>query len=171
MIVILMGVAGSGKTTLGQRLAETLNWQFVEGDYFHSQANVAKMRRGAALTDADRWPWLKAIRAEIERFQASGNSVVVACSALKENYRTILAGKSPDTIKFVYLKVEPAVLRSRLKQRSGHFMKAHMLESQLATLEAPEKAVVIDIEAETTLETLVAQICLRLNITADIPRT
>ncbi|MEM0981786.1 MAG: gluconokinase [Cyanobacteria bacterium P01_H01_bin.58] len=169
MIVILMGVAGSGKTTVGQRLAATLNWQFIEGDRFHSPANVAKMRRGEPLTDVDRWPWLNAIRTEIEQIQAAGSSVVVACSALKEDYRVVLAGKSADAIKFVYLKVTPEVLRSRLMQRSGHFMKAQMLASQLATLESPDNALVLEVEAETTLATLVEQICLRLDLPTDTP--
>ncbi|MEO1093997.1 MAG: gluconokinase [Cyanobacteria bacterium J06638_28] len=169
MIVILMGVAGSGKTTVGQQLAKRLNWQFIEGDRFHSQANVEKMRRGEPLTDVDRRPWLKAIRTEIERVQASGGSVVVACSALKKDYRAVLAGKSHDAIKFVYLKVTPAVLRSRLIQRSGHFMKADMLEGQLATLETPANALVMDVKAETAVAALVEQICLRLNLVADVP--
>jgi gluconokinase len=143
MIVVLMGVCGSGKTTVGQALAESLHWRFVDADDFHPQANVAKMARGIALTDDDRWPWFDRIVAELQRHQAAGAHVVVACSALKQEYRDRLA--QGGALRFAYLKGDAATIEPRLADRSGHFMPASLLTSQLATLEEPSEAIVIDI--------------------------
>jgi gluconokinase len=143
MIVVVMGVAGSGKTTVGQQLAANLGWRFVEGDDFHPAANVAKMARGQPLTDADRAPWLHALRREMVRSRDRGESLVVTCSALKASYRAILRGDDGAAVQFVYLKVDPAILRQRLQQRQGHFMPASLLASQLAELEEPEDAIVV----------------------------
>jgi gluconokinase len=136
MIVVLMGVAGSGKTTLGRLLAGQLGWTFVEGDAFHPPANVEKMHRGEALTDTDRAPWLRALHARIDELAASGRSAVVACSALKQAYRDVLADGRPEVV-FVHLTAPAAVLRDRVEQRRGHFMPPSLLDSQLATLEQP----------------------------------
>jgi gluconokinase len=136
MIVVLMGVTGSGKTTLGRLLADQLGWTFVEGDAFHPQANVDKMHRGEALTDADRAPWLRALRARIDQLAAAGQSAVVACSALKQAYRDVLAAGRPEVV-FVHLTAPAAVIRDRLNHRRGHFMPPTLLDSQLATLETP----------------------------------
>jgi carbohydrate kinase (thermoresistant glucokinase family) len=111
MIVVVMGVAGSGKTTVGQQLAANLGWRFVEGDDFHPAANVAKMAQGQPLTDADRAPWLQALRREMVRSRDRGESLVVTCSALKASYRAMLRGDDGAAVQFVYLKVDPAVLQ------------------------------------------------------------
>ena len=142
-ILVLMGVAGSGKTTVGRRLADELGWTFVEGDDFHPAANVAKMHRGEPLDDADRAPWLHALRARIDELAASGRSAVVACSALKQSYRDVLADGRPE-VRFVHLAVPAGVLADRLRHRTGHYMPASLLASQLDTLEEPGDALVVD---------------------------
>jgi 6-phosphogluconolactonase len=143
MIVVLMGVTGSGKTTVGRMLARSLACPFLEGDALHSPENVDKMSRGVALTDADRAPWLAAIRARIVESLQRGEDLVVACSALKQAYRRMLGKGIP--VAWVYLMATPALLRSRLRLRRGHFMKAEMLASQLETLEEPSDALVVDV--------------------------
>jgi len=138
-ILIVMGVAGSGKSTVGRLLAEHLGWPFLDGDDFHPAANVEKMRQGIPLTDADRLPWLHHLRELVSR----SGSAVLACSALKESYRRILAGGDPR-VRFIYLRADPALLASRLENRTEHFFTRVLLESQLATLEEPADAVVVD---------------------------
>ena len=145
MVFVLMGVSGSGKTTVGKLLAEGLVAEFVEGDAYHPPENVEKMRRGIPLDDADRQPWLQALSAEIDRWLAAGKTVVLACSALKQSYRDILAKGRPD-VRFVYLKGDEALLRSRLEKRRGHYMPATLLASQSAALEEPAGAITVDIE-------------------------
>lgn len=144
MTIIVMGVSGSGKTTIGTALARDLGWRFVEGDDRHPAANVEKMSRGEALTDANRAPWLDAIRAEIVKTRAAGESLVIACSALKQRYRDRLTAREEDVV-FVYLRVPPQVLQRRLAARTGHFAGPKLLASQLATLEEPRtEAIVVD---------------------------
>jgi carbohydrate kinase (thermoresistant glucokinase family) len=158
MIVLLMGVAGSGKTTIGQQLATALEARFEEGDAFHPPANVAKMRRGEALTDADRLPWLHAIAAAIGRADRAGERAVFSCSALKRSYRDILRGAS-TTLRVVHLAGSEALIRGRLEARRGHFMPPTLLPSQFRTLEAPaleEQPIVIDIAGAP--EAIVARI-------------
>jgi gluconokinase len=135
-ILVVMGVAGSGKTTIAERLARELGWRMLEGDAFHPAANVAKMAAGTPLTDADRWPWLRAIAAEIDTIRMAGGSAVVACSALKRAYRAILIGDRRDC-RLVYLRGNPTLIAERLRGRRGHFMPPALLESQFATLEPP----------------------------------
>lgn len=135
MIVILMGVAGSGKTTIGRRLAQDLNWESFDADDFHPAANVEKMRRGEPLTDDDRVSWLAALRGLLER----QTSAVLACSALKKAYRERLTGA-----RFVYLKADRSLLERRLDERHGHFFNPELLDSQLAALEEPGDAVIVD---------------------------
>jgi gluconokinase len=138
-----MGVAGSGKTTVGRLLAKRLQAAFLEGDSLHSASNIDKMSRGIPLTDSDRAPWLAAIHARIvEAFQRS-EQLVVACSALKQKYRDSLA--RDVTVRWVYLKGREELIRERLQERSQHFMKAGMLASQFAALEEPTDAIVLDI--------------------------
>ena len=161
MIVIVMGVAGSGKTTIGRRLAEALGWQFREGDDLHPPANLQKMAAGAPLTDADRLPWLAELRRLIERCLAAGDDAVIACSALKASYREILAG-GLDGVRFVHLAGSPELIRERLAHRPGHFMKAGMLDSQLADLEPPEDALTVDVAGSP--EEIVAEIRRRLGV-------
>ena len=144
MVVLLMGVAGSGKTTIGRQFAAGLGWDFADADEFHPPANVAKMSAGVPLNDSDRTPWLAAIRAYIDRQLAARRNAVVTCSALKERYRAVLLA-GPGPVKLVYLKGTAEVLSSRISSRQGHFMKPAMLASQLAALEEPAGALVIDI--------------------------
>jgi gluconokinase len=140
-IVIVMGVAGAGKTTVGRLLAERLGWLFLEGDRFHPPANVAKMRGGLGLTDIDRAPWLQALSAHIRRILDHDGRAVVACSALRRAYRDVL--RQPG-VRFVYLKGTAATFRRRLARRRGHFFDPALLPSQFAVLEEPRDAVVVD---------------------------
>jgi gluconokinase len=145
MIVILMGVSGSGKTTIGGRLADGLGWRFVDADDFHPAENIRRMAAGEPLTDEDRQPWLARLREELATAHARHEDLILACSALKAQSRQQLA-VDPAAVRFVYLKGAPALLRQRLRNRSGHFMRENMLQSQLATLEEPTDALTIDID-------------------------
>lgn len=146
VIVLLMGPAGSGKTTVGKLLADQLSWEFVDGDDFHPPANIAKMSQGIPLTDEDRLPWLQSIRDAMLQWQAQGRSAVVACSALKRSYRVLLGiGSNAKDIKLVYLKGTYDLLLERLHSRTGHYMKEQMLASQLTDLEEPADAITINI--------------------------
>jgi gluconokinase len=144
MVVIVMGVTGSGKSTVGGRLAADLGWPFHDADSFHPPENIARMSRGIALTDADRLPWLEAIRARIDEVLAAGGSAVIACSALKKTYRDVL-GEGLPGIRFVYLRGDEPLLAERLRHRVGHFMPPRLLRSQLETLEEPESALRVEI--------------------------
>jgi len=148
MVIVLMGVSGSGKTTVGTRLAEALGWTFADGDDFHPSANVEKMRRGEPLTDADRWPWLRALRDYIGERLATDAPAVVACSALKAAYREVLLDDNPGA-ELVYLRGDYALIRERMEARPDHFFDAEMLDSQFEALEepAPDEALVVDIDA------------------------
>ena len=135
MHVVVMGVAGSGKTTLAVELTRRLGWPYAEADDFHPPANVAKMAAGVPLTDEDRWPWLEAIRDWLTAQARAGRSTVVTCSALRLAYRDVLR-QAEGRVRFVHLTADPALLSARLARRSGHFMPATLLASQLATLES-----------------------------------
>ncbi|MBB5192407.1 gluconokinase [Silvimonas terrae] len=145
MILILMGVSGSGKTTVGQLLAKKLDCGFSDADVFHSKSNIEKMHNGIPLTDDDRWPWLAAIRAAIEDYRQRGVTHVFTCSALKEIYREKLAYPGEADIHFVLLNGTAELLQQRLAQRKGHFFDPHLLQSQIDILEMPEHAIVVDI--------------------------
>src|SRR5688500_8001169 len=119
MVVVLMGVSGSGKTTVGETLAAALGWAFVEGDDFHPAANVEKMRAGVPLTDADRRPWLEALQDRIEEACRRGEEIVVACSALKDEYRDLLERNDPACVRFVHLRAPEGLIRERLEKRTG----------------------------------------------------
>jgi len=145
MVIVLMGVSGSGKTVVGKALAADLEWTFVEGDDFHPPANVEKMRSGVPLNDEDRRPWLKALRARAEEACERGENLIMACSALKDAYRDFLEQHNPACVDFVYLNGSEELIRQRLEKREGHFMSPELLRSQLDTIEPPEDALQVDI--------------------------
>lgn len=146
-VLVFMGVSGSGKTTVAALVAGRLGWSFAEADDFHPAANIAKMRNGIPLDDADRLPWLRAIAAQIDRWLAEGRNGVVTCSALKRQYRDIIVGNRPG-VRLIYLKGDRELIAHRLAARHGHFMPATLLDSQFADLEEPgpdERPVVVSI--------------------------
>lgn len=150
-VLIVMGVSGSGKTTIGEKLAARLGWDYEDADRFHPPGNVAKMSAGHPLTDEDRWPWLQAIAAEIDRLCAAGSHAVIGCSALKRAYRDILVHGRNDT-RIVYLEGTQALIADRLSRRKGHFMPPGLLDSQFKTLEPPtsdEHPLTVSIEGST----------------------
>src|SRR5213080_2411857 len=134
--MIVFGVSGAGKTTIGKLFAKDLGWRFLEADDFHPRANIEKMRSGRPLTDEDRWPWLKLLREQIARSLAAKEDAVLACSALKRAYRERL--RVSDDVKFVFLRGDYALIKHQLRQRSGHFMNPSLLQSQFADWEEPQ---------------------------------
>jgi gluconokinase len=149
--VVVMGVSGCGKTTIGERLAERLGWPFAEGDRYHMPASIEKMSAGIPLTDADRWPWLQALAALIGDEERAGRSSILSCSALKRAYRDVLRGGAPR-VRFLHLHGDRAVLAARLGAREGHFFPADLLASQFAALEPlgpDEDGVVVDVALDT----------------------
>jgi len=156
MILIAMGVSGAGKTRIGEMLAERLKCSFTDGDAFHSAANKEKMHNGIPLTDDDRWPWLRTIRAAIEEKQAANEDAVFTCSSLKRSYRDILRAGDKD-VCFVYLKGSREVLQERLQTRTGHFFDPSLLQSQLDTLEEPGDDEAITVSIELTPEQIVEE--------------
>ena len=159
VVLVVMGVSGSGKSTVARAIVQRTGWRFQEGDELHPQANVARMRAGVPLTDADRWPWLRAIAAVIDEWRAERVSGVVACSALKRSYRDILVGGRAN-VRLAYMRGSREVIDARLLARRGHFMPESLLDSQFATLEEPaadEHPIVLDITqpaAELAVQTL-----------------
>jgi len=160
--LVVMGVSGSGKSTIGEKLAQRLGWSYEDGDRFHPPSNVAKMSAGQPLTDEDRWPWLRAIADEIDRVCEAGEHAAIACSALKRAYRGVLVHGRND-VRIIYLKGTQELIASRLAQRKGHFMPPGLLASQFKTLEPPgpdENPVTVSIEApvETIVDEIVRQL-------------
>lgn len=155
MQIVLMGVAGSGKTTIGTLLGQRLGIPFFDGDDFHPPENRAKMASGQPLTDDDRRPWLERINAHLREQEHNGASAIVACSALKQQYRDLLA-ENLTSLRFVYLRGTPALIGKRMRARQGHFMPPALLDSQFATLEEPADATVVEVDAEP--EEVVARI-------------
>jgi gluconokinase len=147
MVIVLMGVSGSGKTTIGRALAKSLRWGFSDADDFHSAANVEKMKNGIPLTDEDREPWLRSIKAAIEQWNRDEPGHVLACSALKGRYREILGRDDPE-VKFVYLQGSFDLISQRLKERKGHFFNPALLRSQFEALESPKDVLVVDISKD-----------------------
>ncbi|PYL46782.1 MAG: gluconate kinase [Verrucomicrobia bacterium] len=163
MILIIFGVSGAGKTTLGKLLARELGWSFIEADDFHPAANIEKMRSGHPLTDKDRWPWLEQLRQQIERSFSAGENAVLACSALKRAYRDRL--RVSDEVKFVFLSGDYALVEKQLRSRHGHFMNAALLQSQFDDLEEPKADEnVLTIELGRTPEEIVESIKAKLNL-------
>lgn len=179
--IVLMGVSGAGKSTIGARLAKRLRREFLEGDRFHPPANVEKMRRGTPLDDADRLPWLKAIAAAIDTAREARKPVVLTCSALKRSYRAVLAANSRDVV-FVFLKGGKALIAGRLAARVGHFMPPLLLDSQFAALEEPDAdepccAVAVNATPDEIVEAIIAQLgldtesgAIRIACARDAPR-
>jgi len=145
MIVVVMGVAGVGKTTVGTLLATQLGWKFADADSYHSPENIKKMAAGVPLTDADREPWLRVLRRNIQSWITNGENVVLACSALKESYREYLAVDA--AVRFVYLSGSFPLIEERIRQRTGHYMHSDLLESQFESLEEPVGIPKIDVSA------------------------
>src|SRR5271154_1992500 len=161
MIVILMGVTGTGKTTIGTLLSQQTGSQYAEGDDYHSEANKAKMHAGIPLTDDDRAPWLAVLHALLYGWFQKGESVILACSALKQSYRdTLTAGIAHEAYRFVLLKVSPEHIAERLSHRPNHYMNPALLDSQFATLEMPSDALVVSAEGtpEGTVELILKQL-------------
>jgi gluconokinase len=154
MILLLMGVTGAGKTTVGRALAGELHWRFADADDYHSSANIAKMHAGVPLTDADRAPWLQALRDAIAAWIRANENVVLACSALKASYRETLV-VSPE-VKLIYLRASPELIAARVAARTGSYMNPQLVPSQFATLEEPQDALVVD--ASGTVQQIVSQI-------------
>ncbi|MEM5388649.1 gluconokinase [Paraburkholderia phymatum] len=163
MILIAMGVSGAGKTRIGELLAERLNCSFTDGDAFHSAANKEKMHHGIPLTDDDRWPWLRAIRAAIEEKQKANETAVFTCSSLKRSYRDILRDGDKD-VCFVYLKGTRELLAQRLQTRTGHFFDPSLLQSQLDTLEEPGEDEAITVSIELTPEQIVDETLAKIKL-------
>jgi gluconokinase len=161
MVIILIGVAGSGKTTVGHILAARLGCEFHDADDLHPPQNREKMSRGIALSDADRLPWLHAVRDLVQRCLADNHAAVIACSALKQSYRDLLIVDASE-VKLVYLKGSPALIAQRLAQRAGHFFDPRLLQSQFDTLEEPADAIVVDISGPP--EQIAAAIRARLRL-------
>jgi carbohydrate kinase (thermoresistant glucokinase family) len=164
MIVIVAGVSGSGKTTVGALLAGRMHWPFADADGFHPAANVEKMRAGTPLTDDDRWPWLRSIAAWMDERAALGESAVVTCSALRRSYRDLLLGGRPEA-RMVFLATDPEVITRRLAARVGHFFPGQLLSSQLQALEPPQPdervlTVVPGDDPAVTAQSIIALLCL-----------
>jgi carbohydrate kinase (thermoresistant glucokinase family) len=160
--IIVMGVSGSGKSTIAATLAIRLGWTYQDGDWFHPAVNIEKMHSGQPLTDEDRWPWLEAISACIEATRQTGGHCVIACSALKRAYRDFLVGNQND-VRVVYLKGERALIARRMALRNGHFMPPSLLDSQFAALEEPaeeEHAIVVSVDATPAqvVETIIVKL-------------
>jgi gluconokinase len=159
--VILMGVAGSGKTAVGMQVAQKLDWIFLDADNFHPPANIEKMKHGIPLNDQDRAPWLQRLHDELQHQIAEGHSVILACSALKESYRKALRDEvSPPT--FAYLDVDPETISNRLQHRTAHFFPKELMESQFAALEKPKDAIIVD--ARKPLAEVVDQVIQALGV-------
>jgi gluconokinase len=159
MIVIVMGVVGAGKTTVGKLLAAQMHWEFADADDFHSSSNVEKIRNGIPLNDQDREPWLESLHLAIVKWTSEGKSAVLACSALKRGYRDRLTAPG---VRFVYLRGDADLIGDRLRSRHGHFAGEAILASQLADLEEPENAVTVSIAAPP--EKIVAEIRKQLGL-------
>jgi carbohydrate kinase (thermoresistant glucokinase family) len=170
MVIVLMGVAGCGKTTTGKRLSRLLGWPFRDADSFHPPANIEKMSRGIPLTDEDRGPWLAAIRAWIDAETCAGNSAIVSCSALRRTYREVLTA-SQRHVRIVHLTGSRDLIASRMERRRNHFMPPSLLASQFATLEPPttdERAVCVSVLMPPGR--VVSEICERLQIAKHLGR-
>jgi gluconokinase len=159
VIVVVMGVSGAGKTTIGRLLAKRLGWRFIEGDDYHPPANVAKMASGVPLQDEDRWPWLEVLNRKLLETEMKNESAILACSALKDAYRRRLTAGLADH-RIVYLQGSRELIRSRMHGRKHRYMPASLLDSQFATLEPPADAIAVDVAADPAacVEAIVSQL-------------
>ncbi len=157
-VLVVMGVSGTGKTTIGKLLAKKLNLPFFDGDDFHPKSNVEKMHAGVPLVDKDRMEWLQTLNQLAKEYKSSG--AIIACSALKEYYREILEEGMQGELEFVYLEGSFTLIKNRMEQRKGHFMPLELLQSQFDTLEVPKKAITVSVDQ--TPEELVAQVLMKL---------
>jgi gluconokinase len=165
VIIIIFGVSGAGKTTIGKLLARELGWRFVEADDFHPAANIEKMWSGHPLTDEDRWPWLDCLREQVERLLSAGVNAVLACSALKRAYRDRL--RVSDEVKLVFLRGNYALVETQIRSRRRHFMDASLLQSQFEDLEEPQPDEnVLPVELGSTPEEIVGKIEAEMHLTA-----
>ncbi len=160
MIVVIIGVSGSGKTVVGKALSALTGWSFLDADDYHSEANIAKMSRGEPLDDGDRAAWLSTLSGVIKAQIEKREETIFACSALKKSYRLQLSQSGPQAVRFVYLKVSPKLLQARLEHRQNHFMKASMLHGQLNDLEEPkaDAALIVNVQTETSPENIAVYI-------------
>lgn len=166
--IVIMGVAGCGKTSVGQALARLLGFRFIEGDSRHPVANVDKMRRGIPLQDDDRWPWLKTLGSEL----AADDRTVISCSALKRSYRDLLRATADRPISFVFLQGSRTLLSARMGAREGHYMPLSLLDSQLATLELPAgETDIVTVEIDQTVERIVSDAMVRLGAIGSVRPT
>ncbi len=159
MFYIIMGVSGTGKSTIGKLLSDRTGWAFYDADDFHSPANIEKMNRGIPLTDSDRLPWLEELNHLITNTLNSNQQGILACSALKSQYRQILRNNHTEVV-FIYLRGSYGCVQSRIQQRTGHFMSSSLLQSQFDTLEEPQDALIIDVSLapEAIVEAILSQI-------------
>jgi gluconokinase len=165
-VLIVMGVSGAGKSTIGEKLAAQLGWTYEDGDRFHPPNNVAKMGAGHPLTDEDRWPWLQAIATEVDRVCMAAQPAVIACSALKRAYRDLLVHGRND-VRIIYLQGTPDLIANRLAQRQGHFMPRELLASQFKTLEPPDPSEnPITVSIDGPVEAIVNDIIRQLRLSA-----
>ena len=164
MVIVLMGAAGAGKTTVGRRLAQALNWHFYDADAFHPNENIAKMAQGVALTDEDRRPWLQGLRSALAEWVSKNENFVLASSLVKQSHRRIVLAGSENSVRLVYLKAARSLLGRRLVERTGHFAGAELLESQMAALEEPSSHAALVLDASDSPEELVFQIRAALRI-------
>ena len=165
-MIIIFGVSGTGKTTIGKLLARELTWSFIEADDFHPTANIEKMRSGHSLSDEDRWPWLDCLRKQIERSLSAGKNAVLACSALKRAYRDLL--RISDEVKLVFLRGDHELVEKQLRSRHGHFMNANLLQSQFDDLEEPQPDEnVLAVELGPTPEEIVRKIQVEMHFTGN----
>ena len=166
MIVVVMGVSGCGKSTVGEALAASLGWRFLDADDFHPPANVAKMAAGTPLVDEDRWPWLDRLAAEMRAINAGGGDAVLACSALRQAYRDRLA--AAGDVRFVHLAGDLPTIAARLASRQHRYMPQSLLASQFATLEPPADAIGVDVRDPVAVQ--IAAIRAALGLKAQAPR-
>jgi carbohydrate kinase (thermoresistant glucokinase family) len=164
MIVVVMGVSGCGKSTVGEALAESLGWRFLDADDFHPPANVAKMAAGTPLVDEDRWPWLDRLAAEMRAINAGGGDAVLACSALRQAYRDRLA--AAGDVRFVHLAGDLPTIAARLASRQHRYMPQSLLASQFATLEPPADAIAVDVRDPVAVQIAAIRAALGLNAQA-----